>query len=96
MSLALLSAYVCCVLLCVCACACVRLWVCVRVTQYYDPVFSRNGDHPRQYPGMYSTDVVASKALGYLQTAVAAGKRMTLVVACMLTLRMPVSIQHWG
>lgn len=34
----------------------------------------RNGQRPVQYPGQYSTDVIAEKAVAQIQSAIAAGK----------------------
>jgi hypothetical protein len=42
--------------------------------QYYDPVFSRNGGTPNGYYGLYSTDVVAEKALSQIKAGVQAQK----------------------
>ncbi|GIL64655.1 hypothetical protein Vafri_18577, partial [Volvox africanus] len=41
---------------------------------YNNPGFSRNGATPNIYPGQYSTDVIADKAVAQIKTAVASGK----------------------
>lgn len=46
--------------------------------EYRSPAFSRNGARPLLYPGQYSTDVVAAKALAQIKAA-----------ACMLHLCLP-------
>ncbi|KXZ50556.1 hypothetical protein GPECTOR_16g731 [Gonium pectorale] len=41
---------------------------------YNNPGFSRNGAEPNIYPGQYSNDVVADKAVAQVKSAIAAGK----------------------
>lgn len=48
---------------------------------YLNATFQRNRDPPKSYEGQYSTDVLAGKALGFLDDAVAAGKPFFLGVA---------------
>ncbi|PKS08552.1 hypothetical protein jhhlp_004938 [Lomentospora prolificans] len=48
---------------------------------YLNATFQRNQDPPKSYEGQYTTDVLAGKALGFLDDAVAAGKPFFLGVA---------------
>lgn len=41
---------------------------------YWSPTFSRNGADPTAFRGLYSTDVIAEKAINQLKDAVKAGK----------------------
>ena len=49
--------------------------------QYYNSTFQRNFERPVNHKGEYSTDLVASKSLGFLDEAVEAGKPFFLVAA---------------
>lgn len=49
--------------------------------EYKNATFQRNHDPPVSYEGQYSTDVVASKAYGFLDDAVGAEKPFMLTVA---------------
>ncbi|KAI9825529.1 MAG: hypothetical protein M1819_000521 [Sarea resinae] len=49
--------------------------------QYLNSTFQRNQDTPRSYEGQYLTDVLASKAYGFLDDAVEDGKPFFLTVA---------------
>lgn len=48
---------------------------------YWNATFQRNKDLPVSHPGEYSTDLVAGKAFGFLDDAVAAEKPFFLAVA---------------
>ncbi|KAL2679158.1 hypothetical protein Neosp_009920 [[Neocosmospora] mangrovei] len=48
---------------------------------YLNPTFQRNKDPPVSYKGQYTTDILASKALGFLDEAVAAGKPFFLGIS---------------
>ncbi|KAF2090685.1 putative arylsulfatase [Saccharata proteae CBS 121410] len=48
---------------------------------YYNATFQRNNNTPVGYPDQYSTDLVAEKALGFMENAVAADKPFFLGVA---------------
>lgn len=49
--------------------------------EYVNATFQRNHDPPVSYEGQYSTDIVSSKAHGFLDDAVAAKKPFMLTVA---------------
>jgi hypothetical protein len=49
--------------------------------QYWNPVFQRNWGIPWLYSGQYSTDVVAEKALGFLDDALKETKPFFLTIA---------------
>jgi N-acetylglucosamine-6-sulfatase len=49
--------------------------------EYRNATFQRNHDLPVSYEGQYSTDIVASKAYGFLDDAVASKKPFMLTVA---------------
>ena len=49
--------------------------------QYWNPGFQRNFGLPKTYPGQYSTDLVAEKALGFLDDAVKEPKPFFLTIA---------------
>ncbi len=42
--------------------------------QYYSPVFSRNGQKPVQYHGLYSGDVIADKGLAQIASGAQSGE----------------------
>lgn len=48
---------------------------------YFNASFTRNFATPNYYPGEYSTDLVANKSLGFLQTALNGDKPWFLVAA---------------
>jgi Sulfatase len=48
---------------------------------YYNATFQRKGESPKSYPGEYSTDLVSSKSVSFLQDAASAGKPFYLQVA---------------
>jgi N-acetylglucosamine-6-sulfatase len=48
---------------------------------YINSTFQRNQDPPVQYPGTYSTDVVAEKTYAYINDAATAGKPFFIVAA---------------
>src|SRR6201999_2088378 len=49
--------------------------------EYYNPTFQRDHDPPVRYEGQYSTDIVADKALGFLETALQEDKPFFLTIA---------------
>ncbi|KAF4629061.1 hypothetical protein G7Y89_g9088 [Cudoniella acicularis] len=49
--------------------------------QYYNAATSRNGEAPVGYPGQYSPDLIAKKAFGFLEDAIAEKSPFFLVAA---------------
>ncbi|KAJ9616916.1 hypothetical protein H2200_000636 [Cladophialophora chaetospira] len=49
--------------------------------EYYNATFQRNHEHPVNYEGQYSTDVVAEKAFGFLQDALEESSPFFLTIA---------------